>query len=133
MLRAFRLAWPPGTKVFELDFADVLAFKAAVLDGSGATAACHRVEVATDLRQDWPRALAESGFNPGLPAAWLAEGIPPRSIPPAPTPAGAGWPRHTSRNLAKRPLDVLAIETESAPCVNTTCRVQAHRASQARP
>ncbi|WP_212746282.1 MULTISPECIES: SAM-dependent methyltransferase [unclassified Nonomuraea] len=73
--RAFRLAWPPGTKVFELDFADVLAFKAAVLDGRGATAACHRVEVATDLRQDWPRALTESGFNPGRPAAWLAEGI----------------------------------------------------------
>ncbi|MEV0053146.1 SAM-dependent methyltransferase [Saccharopolyspora shandongensis] len=73
--RAFRLAWPPGTKVFELDFADVLAFKAAVLDDRGATAACHRVEVTTDLRQDWPRALAESGFNPERPAAWLAEGI----------------------------------------------------------
>ncbi|WP_220448834.1 SAM-dependent methyltransferase [Nonomuraea mesophila] len=73
--RAFRLAWPPGTKVFELDFADVLAFKTAVLDGRGATAACHRVEVATDLRQDWPRALTESGFDPARPAAWLAEGI----------------------------------------------------------
>ncbi|MFI6741785.1 SAM-dependent methyltransferase [Nonomuraea sp. NPDC050451] len=73
--RAHRLTWPPGTTVFELDFADVLAFKAAVLDGRGATPACHRVEVATDLRQDWPRALTESGFSPRRPAAWLAEGI----------------------------------------------------------
>ncbi|WP_433435452.1 SAM-dependent methyltransferase [Nonomuraea sp. CA-141351] len=73
--RAFRLPWPPGTTVFELDFADVLAFKDAVLARHDATPACHRVEVATDLRQDWPRALAASGFDPVRPAAWLAEGI----------------------------------------------------------
>ncbi|WP_431914832.1 SAM-dependent methyltransferase [Nonomuraea jabiensis] len=73
--RAYRLTWPPGTTVFELDFADVLAFKAAVLDGRGAIPACRRVEVANDLRQDWPRALTESGFSPRRPAAWLAEGI----------------------------------------------------------
>ncbi|MFI7454481.1 SAM-dependent methyltransferase [Nonomuraea sp. NPDC049714] len=47
----------------------------AVLDGRGATLACHRVKVATDLRQDWPLALTESGFSPRRPAAWLAEGI----------------------------------------------------------
>ncbi|MBF8187422.1 SAM-dependent methyltransferase [Nonomuraea sp. K274] len=73
--RAYRLAWPAGATVFELDFADVLSFKSAVLGGAGAEPACHRVEVATDLREDWPRALAESGFDPGRPAAWLAEGI----------------------------------------------------------
>ncbi|YCK40168.1 class I SAM-dependent methyltransferase [Actinomadura sp. ATCC 39365] len=50
-----------------MHFADALAFKAAVLDGRG--------EVATDLRQDWPRALTESGLYPGRTAAWPAEGI----------------------------------------------------------
>ncbi|WP_425568528.1 class I SAM-dependent methyltransferase [Nonomuraea antimicrobica] len=67
-------------------------------------AACHRVEVATDLRQDWPRALAESGFNLGRPAAWLAEGI-LYALPPeaadllldriTPRPAGHGTPPET--------------------------------------
>lgn len=90
--RAFRLAWPPGTKVFELDFADVLAFKATVLDDRGATAACHRVEVATDLRQDWAQALAESGFSPERPAAWLAEGILYALPPKPPTCSSTGSP-----------------------------------------
>ncbi|MEO3875217.1 SAM-dependent methyltransferase [Nonomuraea sp. B12E4] len=73
--RAYRLPWPPGTALFELDLAHVLDFKNAVLDRLGATATCHRVGVATDLRQDWLPALAASGFDPDRPTAWLAEGI----------------------------------------------------------
>ncbi|MGR6919661.1 SAM-dependent methyltransferase [[Actinomadura] parvosata] len=71
--RAYRLDWPGRTRVFEVDVAEVLAFKAALL--RDAEPACECVEVATDLRLDWPRALREAGFAPGAPTAWLLEGI----------------------------------------------------------
>ncbi|MEV4360149.1 SAM-dependent methyltransferase [Nonomuraea sp. NPDC004186] len=73
--RAFRLPWPPDTTIFELDFADVLTFKSAVLARHHATPACQRIEVAADLRQDWPQALEAASFDLERPAAWLAEGI----------------------------------------------------------
>ncbi|WP_188191041.1 SAM-dependent methyltransferase [Nonomuraea sp. SYSU D8015] len=73
--RAYRLAWPAGVTVFELDFPDVLAFKAAVLAQHDAKPAGHRVEVPVDLRLNWPDALTEAGFDPRRSTAWLAEGI----------------------------------------------------------
>jgi methyltransferase (TIGR00027 family) len=73
--RAFRLDWPSSTALFEVDFADTLAYRAAVLASHGSTAGCRRAEVATDLRGDWPAALCAAGFDPGLPTAWLMEGI----------------------------------------------------------
>ncbi len=39
------------------------------------------VAVATDLRQDWPKALREAGFDPTEPTAWAREGLLPH--PPA--------------------------------------------------
>jgi methyltransferase (TIGR00027 family) len=33
--------------------------------------------VAADLRQDWPKALHEAGFDPTEPTAWAAEGLLP--------------------------------------------------------
>ncbi|MTE22438.1 SAM-dependent methyltransferase [Streptomyces sp. TRM43335] len=73
--RPYRLDWPIGTRVFELDFADVLGFKRHALVGSGAVPRCEHVEVAADLREDWPQALREAGFQPDVPTAWLVEGI----------------------------------------------------------
>jgi methyltransferase (TIGR00027 family) len=73
--RAFRLAWPAGTRVFELDLPGVLAFKEAVLDARGAVPRCERVTVPADLREDWPARLAAAGFGPDRPATWLAEGL----------------------------------------------------------
>jgi methyltransferase (TIGR00027 family) len=73
--RAFRLAWPDGTRLFELDVPDVLAFKRAVLDEASAVPLCERREIAVDLREDWPAALLAAGFNPGEPTAWLVEGL----------------------------------------------------------
>ncbi|MDT7805962.1 MAG: hypothetical protein QOI78_9395 [Actinomycetota bacterium] len=73
--RAFRLAWPPGTRLFELDLPEVLAFKDQVLTGEGAEPSCERVVVPADLREDWASALREAGFDPGVPTAWLAEGL----------------------------------------------------------
>ncbi len=32
-------------------------------------------EVAVDLRNDWPQALRDSGFDPSKPSAWIAEGL----------------------------------------------------------
>jgi len=73
--RAFRLDWPPGTTVFEMDAPLVLGFKDTVLAELGATPGCTRRAVAADLRGDWPAALREAGFDPSRPAAWLAEGL----------------------------------------------------------
>lgn len=73
--RAWRLAWPDGTRVYELDQPRVLDFKSATLRGHGATPTSHRVEVAVDLRQDWPTALRQAGFDPSAPTAWSAEGL----------------------------------------------------------
>jgi len=73
--RAFRLAWPAGTRVFELDLPAVLAFKEAVLEECRAMPRCERVTVPADLRGDWPARLAAAGFGPARTATWLAEGL----------------------------------------------------------
>jgi methyltransferase (TIGR00027 family) len=73
--RAYRLDWPPGCVIFEMDREGVLAFKHRVLDGLAATRKAARVPVPTDLRTDWIRALIDAGFDPGAPSAWLAEGL----------------------------------------------------------
>ena len=74
--RAFRLPLPGGTIVYELDDQAVLAGKQAILDHEHATPRCIRRLVAADLAQpQWPGALAGAGFNPGTPAAFVAEGL----------------------------------------------------------
>jgi methyltransferase (TIGR00027 family) len=73
--RAFRLDWPEGTRVFDVDFAEVLRFRLRVLGEARATPRCDHRPVAADLRDDWPAALREQGFSAGRPTAWLAEGI----------------------------------------------------------
>ncbi|WP_322750420.1 MULTISPECIES: SAM-dependent methyltransferase [unclassified Frankia] len=73
--RALRLAWPPRTRVFELDLPDVLAFKDTVLAASSAVSRCERVTVPADLREDWTATLTEAGFDVTSPTAWLAEGL----------------------------------------------------------
>jgi len=73
--RAYRLQWPAGTTVYELDQPKVLEYKAATLNQHGATPKAPRREVPIDLRFDWPKALREAGFDPSMPTAWLAEGL----------------------------------------------------------
>jgi methyltransferase (TIGR00027 family) len=73
--RAYRLPWPDDTRLFEIDQPHVLAYKDTVLASRGAQARCDRREVPADLRQDWPTALLERGFDPERPTAWVAEGI----------------------------------------------------------
>ncbi len=73
--RAYRLDWPTGTTVFELDQPNVLDFKRRTLDDYGAAPRALRQEVAVDLRDDWPAALRASGFEDSQPSAWIAEGL----------------------------------------------------------
>ncbi len=73
--RSWRLPWPDGVTVYELDQPRVLDFKASTLHEHGADPACHRVGVAVDLRQDWPKVLQQAGFDPSAPSAWSAEGL----------------------------------------------------------
>jgi methyltransferase (TIGR00027 family) len=73
--RAYRMAWPDGTTVYEIDQPKVLEYKAATLAGHGVAPSAARVEVPIDLRFDWPKALRDSGFDPSRPTAWLAEGL----------------------------------------------------------
>ncbi len=75
--RSWRLPWPDGVTVYELDQPKVLDFKASTLAEHGAEPACNRVPVPVDLRQDWPSALRQAGFDPCAPSAWSAEGLMP--------------------------------------------------------
>nr|WP_319436154.1 class I SAM-dependent methyltransferase [Mycobacterium sp. RTGN5] len=73
--RAYRLDWPAGTHVYEIDQPLVLDYKAKTLAEHGVTPVAERHEVPVDLRQDWPTALKDQGFDPAQPTAWLAEGL----------------------------------------------------------
>ncbi len=78
--RAWRLPWPDGpggTTVYELDQPRVLEFKSSTLAEHGAQPACNRIAVPVDLRQDWPTALRQVGFDPSAPSVWSAEGLMP--------------------------------------------------------
>lgn len=73
--RAYRMTWPEGTAVYEIDQPEVIAFKTRVLADLGASPSASRRTVAIDLRDDWPKALRDSGFHPTQPTAWIAEGL----------------------------------------------------------
>jgi methyltransferase (TIGR00027 family) len=73
--RAYRLPWPDGTVVYELDQPRVLEFKRNALTELDAAPTADRREVAVDLRDDWPGALKTAGFDPRQPSAWIAEGL----------------------------------------------------------
>ncbi len=73
--RAFRLPWPDGVRLFELDLPDVLAFKERVLVERSAVAGCERTAIAVDLRTDWAVPLRRAGLASAERTAWLAEGL----------------------------------------------------------
>jgi methyltransferase (TIGR00027 family) len=73
--RAYRLDWPAGTTVFEIDQPEVIEFKTTTLEGLGALPKATLQTVAIDLREDWQSALLAAGFDPTKPSAWIAEGL----------------------------------------------------------
>jgi methyltransferase (TIGR00027 family) len=75
--RSWRLPWPDGVTVYELDQPRVLEFKASALRENGAEPTCNLVNVPVDLRHDWPAALERAGFDASAPSAWSAEGLLP--------------------------------------------------------
>ncbi|MEE6135210.1 class I SAM-dependent methyltransferase [Mycobacterium sp. 050128] len=81
--RAYRLPWPAGTVVYEIDQPQVVAFKTDTLAGIGAAPSAERRTVAIDLRDDWPAALRAAGFDVTQPTAWSAEGLLPYLPPEA--------------------------------------------------
>lgn len=73
--RAYRLPWPTGTVVYELDQPEVIEFKTRTLAELGAAPTADRRVAAVDLRDDWPAVLRTAGFDPARPTAWSAEGL----------------------------------------------------------
>ncbi len=73
--RAYRLRWPAGTVVYEVDMPQVIEFKTATLRQLGAEPTAQRRTVAVDLRDDWPAALAAAGFDSQAATVWSAEGL----------------------------------------------------------
>ena len=80
--RAYRLPWPAGTTVYEIDQPEVMEFKAATLTKLGAAPTANRQAVGIDLRLDWPAALRAAGFDATQPTAWNAEGLMIGFLPP---------------------------------------------------
>jgi methyltransferase (TIGR00027 family) len=73
--RGYRLQWPAGMTVFEIDQPEVIEFKTTTLAGLGAEPTTDLRSVAIDLRDDWQTALLAAGFDTTKPAAWIAEGL----------------------------------------------------------
>ena len=73
--RAFRLTWPEGTRLWELDLADVLEFKERVINAEGWRPGCARITVPVDLSEDWGEPLLGAALDAGAPVAWVAEGL----------------------------------------------------------
>jgi methyltransferase (TIGR00027 family) len=81
--RAYRLPWPAGTVVYEIDQPQVIDFKTNTLADLGAAPTAERRTVSIDLRDDWPAALRQQGFDVNQPTAWSAEGLLPYLPPEA--------------------------------------------------
>jgi methyltransferase (TIGR00027 family) len=73
--RAYRLPWPAGTVVYEVDQPQVIEFKTRTMAELSAAPTAERRVVAVDLRDDWPAAVRTAGLDPARPAAWSAEGL----------------------------------------------------------
>jgi methyltransferase (TIGR00027 family) len=73
--RSFRLDWPRGTKIYELDHGALLIEKAKRLEVERATPRAIRIAVAVDLALNWPLPLIDAGFDAHSPALWLIEGL----------------------------------------------------------
>jgi len=103
--RAWRLPWPAGTRVYELDLPKVLEFKSSTLRAHGAKPTAERIEVPIDLREDWPAALRRAGFDARIPTAWSVEGL--------------------LRYLPARAQDLLLERIQALSCVGSRIAVNA--------
>ncbi|MGW0818149.1 SAM-dependent methyltransferase [Streptomyces viridiviolaceus] len=70
--RAFRLDWPTGVHVFEVDEPALLSFKEYVIDGAPPSCG-RRTTVGADPTGSWGEDLLAAGLDPRRPTAWLCE------------------------------------------------------------
>lgn len=80
--RPYRLWWPSGTTVYEIDQPRVIEFKTQAMRELGAAPTANRRAVGVDFLQDWPEALRRIGFDAAQPSAWIAEGLLIGFLPP---------------------------------------------------
>jgi methyltransferase (TIGR00027 family) len=73
--RAFRLAWPDGVTVYEIDRPEILIYKSVTMSKNAVAPRVDWRPVGIESDRDWPRALWDAGFNHNEPTAWLAEGL----------------------------------------------------------
>ncbi|MHC0429677.1 class I SAM-dependent methyltransferase [Streptomyces sp. O3] len=73
--RFYRLPWPDGTTVYELDRPALLDAKARMLADEPEPVGRERRTVAVDLTQDWTGALKEAGWRADEPTLWVVEGL----------------------------------------------------------
>lgn len=73
--RPYRLPWPQGSTVYEIDQPKVIEFKSTTMTAIGAAPTAEHRAVSIDLREDWPAALRRSGFDETQSTAWSAEGL----------------------------------------------------------
>lgn len=71
--RAYRLAWPAHSFVFEVDQPEVLAYKERIL--RDVPPGCNRSAVTADLTGEWADRLVAGGFDPSRASVWLLEGF----------------------------------------------------------
>lgn len=75
--RAFRIDWPVGTRLFELDRPEVLEHKERILAAARATPRGVRRTLGVDLTLPWANELRGAGFSAAERSAWLVEGLLP--------------------------------------------------------
>ncbi|HZC53069.1 MAG TPA: class I SAM-dependent methyltransferase [Mycobacterium sp.] len=80
--RPYRLWWPRGTTVYEIDQPEVVDFKTEVLRGRGAELTANRRAIGIDLRQDWLDGLRRVGFDAAQRTVWVAENLLVGYLPP---------------------------------------------------
>ncbi|HVK60232.1 MAG TPA: SAM-dependent methyltransferase, partial [Bdellovibrionales bacterium] len=71
--RAYRLDFPEGVRLFELDRKEVFDYKHEKLQG--VKSKCERKTLAVDLRDEWQSQLVQAGFKPKERTLWLVEGL----------------------------------------------------------
>ncbi len=81
--RPYRLWWPSGSTVYEIDQPEVIDFKTQTMRALNVSPTANRRAVGIDLRRDWPEALRRIGFDTGQPTVWIAEGLFIGFLPPA--------------------------------------------------
>ncbi|MGW2050987.1 class I SAM-dependent methyltransferase [Streptomyces sp. NPDC001858] len=73
--RPYRLSWPDGTTLYELDHAELLKAKEEVLAEHAPSPGTTRVTVPVDLAGSWEDALKDAGLDTASATLWVVEGL----------------------------------------------------------